>query len=86
MLKVVHVTWKDPCFAQSGWINQTEFEEWLEKDLPPSDSVGILAHENDSFIVLLQSIGDNQVADGIKISRAAIEKIRELGEIPLSLA
>ncbi len=85
MLKVVHVKWKDPCFAHSGWMNQSDFEQWLEDDLPPSDSVGILAHENENFIVLLQSIGENQVADSIKISRSAIEIIKELGEVPLSL-
>lgn len=86
MLKVVHVTWEDPCFAHSGWMNQADFSEWVKARLAPSDSVGILAYECDSFIVLLQSIGENQVADGVKISRSAIREIKELGQIPLSLA
>jgi hypothetical protein len=85
MLKVVHITWEDPCFAQSGWMTQADFEGWLKAGLAPSDSVGILAYETDSFIVLLQSIGSQQVADGIKISRSAIRSIKEIGEIPLSL-
>ncbi len=86
MLKVVHVTWEDPCFAGSGWMTKSDYETWLKDGLAPSDSVGILAHECDSFIVLLQSIGDDQVADGIKISRSAIRSIKELGEIPLTLS
>ena len=66
-------------------MNQADFEAWVKADTARSDSVGILAYECESFIVLLQSIGENQVADGIKISRAAIREIKELSEIPLSL-
>lgn len=86
MLKVVHVTWRDPCFAGTGWMSQTDFEAWVNADVALSDSVGILAYESDSVVVLLQSVGEKQVADGLKISRSAILQIRELGEIPISLA
>lgn len=85
MLKVVHVTWEDPCFAGSGWMAQADFEAWVKADTAQSDSVGILVYETDSFIVLLQSIGSQQVADGLKISRSAIRSIKELASIPLSL-
>jgi hypothetical protein len=85
MLKVVHVTWEDPCFAGSGWMAQADFEAWVKADTVQSDSVGILAYETDAFIVLLQSIGSQQVADAIKISRSAIRNVREIGEIPLTL-
>jgi hypothetical protein len=66
-------------------MSQSDFEAWLKADIQPSDSVGILAYECESYIVLLQSIGENQVADGIKISRSAIREIREIGEMPLTL-
>ncbi len=69
MLKVVHVTWKDPGFAGSGWMDQSDFEAWVKADVADCDSVGILAYESDSFIVLLQSSGEKQVAEGLKISR-----------------
>jgi hypothetical protein len=85
MLKVVHVTWEDPCFAGSGWMTQDDFYAWVKADAARSDSVGILAYETDQFIVLIQSVGENQVADGIKISRGAIRSIKELGDIPLTL-
>ena len=85
MLKVVHVQWEDPCFAGSGWMTQNDFESWANAQVAVSDSVGILAHENESFIVLLQSIGQKQVADALKISRTAIVKITELGEVPITL-
>jgi hypothetical protein len=85
MLKVVHITWEDPCFAMSGWMTQSEFTDWLHAPPAPSDSVGILAYETADYVVLLQSIGDNQVADGIKITRSAIRSIKEIGSVPLSL-
>ncbi len=85
MMKVVHVQWIDPCFAHSGWMTQAEFAEWLRAGVTPSDSVGILAYEGADYIVLLQSVGDNQVADGIKITRSAIRSIKELGTVPVDL-
>lgn len=67
-------------------MSQEDFEAWLSKGTGPSDSVGILAHEDESCVVLLQSVGVNQVADAIKISRSAIRQIREIGEIGISLS
>lgn len=85
MLKVVHVEWEDPCFARSGWMTQSDFSDWIHAPPAPSDSVGILAYESENYIVLLQSIGKNQVADGLKITRSAIRSITELGTVGLSL-
>jgi len=84
-MKIVHIKWEDPCFAASGWMSKDDFLEWLEQKNAESDSVGLLVYENESFIVLLQSVGTNQVADGIKINRSSIREIKEIGEIPLSL-
>ena len=84
-MKVVHIKWKDPAFAQSGWMTKDEFHEWVEKGLAPSDSVGLLAHESDEMIVLLQTVGENQVADAVKISRSAIMELKELGEVDIIL-
>jgi hypothetical protein len=85
MLKVVHVQWEDPCFAGSGWMTQNDFESWIDAGIAQSESVGILAYECAQFIVLIQSIGEKQIADGLKISRSSIRRITELAEIPISL-
>jgi hypothetical protein len=68
MPKVVHVTWRDPCFAGIGWMSQTDFEAWVKADVALSDSVGILAYESESIVVLVQSVGEKQVADEFPIS------------------
>lgn len=84
-MKVVHVQWRDPGFAQSGWMFKSEFETWVKKDMKRSDSVGLLAYETETYIVLVQSVGEDQVADALKISRVVIESIKEIAEIAIKL-
>lgn len=84
-MKVVHVQWEDPGFSQHGWLQCGEFAEWAKSGIPRSDSVGLLAYESDNYIVLVQSVGETQVADGLKINRASIKSIQELGETDITL-
>jgi len=85
MLKVVHVQWEDPCHAESGWIPKADFIRWIQEGATPADTVGILAYESDDFVVVIQSIGDGTVADGVKITRSAIKSIQVLAELPFTL-
>lgn len=82
---MVHVHWEDPGFAQNGWMHKSEFSEWAKSGIPQTDSVGLLAYENDTYVVLIQSVGKNQVADGVKINRASIKSIREIGTVEIDL-
>jgi hypothetical protein len=84
-VKVVHVQWRDPGFAQTGWMFKSEFETWVKKDIARSNSVGLLAYETETYIMLVQSVGEDQVADALKISRAAIESIKEVAELTIKL-
>ena len=85
MLKVVHVQWQDPCHAESGWMPKEDFIRWIKEGATPVDTVGILAYEAKDFIVIIQSIGNRVVADGIKITRSAITNIEVLSKVPLTL-
>jgi hypothetical protein len=84
-LKVVHVIWFDPCHAESGWMPKDDFIAWIKKGPSQADTVGLLVYESDEFIIVLQSIGNGVVADGVKITRSAIKSIKELAELPLTL-
>lgn len=84
-MKVVHVIWVDPCHAESGWMPKQDFIRWIREGETPADTVGVLAYEHDDFIVIVQSVGNGVVADGVKITRSAIKEIRELAEVPLTL-
>lgn len=84
-MKVVHVQWEDPAFAQSGWMQKPEFEEWVKRGIAQSDSVGLLAYETDDYIVLVQSVGRTQIADCVKINRASVKSVREIGHVDIEL-
>lgn len=84
-MKVVHVKWIDPAFASSGWMLKSEFIDFTKRQPTPADSVGLLAFENDEFIIVLQTIGLNQVADAVKIVRSCIKEIRELADVDIEL-
>lgn len=85
MLKIVRVDWFDPCFAKSGWMDKDDFVSFCDSPPNSSTSIGILAKEDKDKIVILQSIGDNCVADAIKINRASIIKMVTIGKINVAL-
>jgi hypothetical protein len=49
------------------------------------DSVSLLAYETPAFLVLLQTIGNNQVSEAVKIIKSAHTNIKELGKVPFTL-
>lgn len=85
MFKVVMVKWEDPCFSSDGWMPTQHFFDWVKEPPPETVSVGVLVHEDDSFIVISQSFGERQIADSVKITRSAIKECREIAQIPLSV-
>lgn len=82
-MKVVHIEWIDPAFAKSGWMLKGEFDEWIKEGINRSDTVGILFFESKEMVVVIQSVGKNQVADCIKITRKAIQKMTVLADIEI---
>jgi len=84
-MKIICIEWQDPCFWTDGWHNQEEFWKWAKQDNALSYTVGFLAYETESYLVLLQSIGETQVADSVKINRSAIKQVKEFGSIGIDL-
>lgn len=85
-MKVVHVQWVDPAYTENEWQQWSEVNDWIKEGAAQCESVGLLIHEDDSLIVLAQSVGEDQIiAGGLKITREAIKKIKELGEIDITL-
>jgi hypothetical protein len=85
MFKVLMIKWEDPCFASDGWMPTQDFLQWIKEPPPQTISVGVLVHENESFIVISQSFGERQIADSIKITKSAIKECTEIAQIPLSI-
>jgi hypothetical protein len=82
MLSIVRVDWIDPCFAKTGWMDKKEFHSFCRSNPSRTTSVGILAYQDKKSITILQSVGENSVADAVKINRASIVKIRKLAQVP----
>ena len=84
-MDIVTIEWLDPAFAGPGWMDKETFEQWIKDGIIPSYSVGYLAVDGDVFIVLVQSVGENQVADAIKITKSAIISMQTIGGSGISL-
>jgi hypothetical protein len=80
-MKIVKVNWADPCFAKSGWMDKDDFRSFCQSQPARSTTIGILAHEDKKSIVILQTIGENTVADAVKISRASILDLKVVSHI-----
>jgi len=85
MFKVVMVKWEDPCFSADGWLPTQDFYEWVKEPPPETITIGVLVHEEKSFIVISQSFGERQIADSVKITRSAIKECKEIAQILLSI-
>jgi hypothetical protein len=84
-MKIVKVDWVDPCFAKSGWMDKNDFKLFCQSKPSRSTTIGILAHRNKKSIVVLQTIGENSVADAVKINCSSITDIKTIGKLEISL-
>jgi hypothetical protein len=84
-MKIVKVEWIDPCFAKSGWMDKDDFRSFCRSNPSRSTTVGILAHQDKKSIVILQTIGENSVADAVKINKASIIKIEAISSLKIKL-
>ncbi len=74
-MKIVRVEWVDSAFAQ-GWM---DIEQAKNHTISHCTSVGILVHQDDEKITIMQSLSDKQDAgDGITIPKCSIKRMRML--------
>lgn len=84
-MKIVHVRWADPAFANNGWKTIQEFNDWVGESSPVSETVGLLTRETKQFVVVSQSVGGRCVAGSIQITRRAILSIRTIGQVKVDV-
>jgi hypothetical protein len=61
------------------------FRSFCHSNPSRSTTVGILAHQDKKAIVILQTIGENSVADAVKINRGSIVKIETISRLKIKL-
>lgn len=75
----MEVFWYDAeCTGNSGWEDPAEMEKWANETPPTMHSVGYLIVDDPNYIVLLDTIGPNEVGTANKIPRGMIRTIRYL--------
>lgn len=79
-MKIVHVKWVDAAHI-SGWRSVRVMKEFIEEDLNPVDSVGMLIHEDDKKVVLIQTNGSNEVMGLFEIPKGCIKSIKKIGKV-----
>jgi hypothetical protein len=84
-MNVVHVKWVDPAFSHNGWMFKSDFQDWIQTGATKADTVGLLAYECEDFIVVLQTVGEDQVADAVKIARPCITDMQVIAEAGIEL-
>lgn len=76
-MKVVHVNWVDAA-SLGGWRSLKAANEFVEGDLNSVDSVGLLMHEDDEKLVLIQTHGKNEVMGLFEIPKGCVKSITTL--------
>jgi hypothetical protein len=84
MIKVIHVQWRDSA-SLTGWKSMAKFWSSAKSDPVIVDSVGMMAYENEDKVVLLQTIGGEEVSGFFEIPRGCIKEIKVIGSLPMTI-
>lgn len=79
-MKVVHVQWVDAA-SLGGWRGKREAEIFIEGELNPVHTVGILVKRTKKKIVLIQTHGINEVLGLFEIPTGCVKSIKTIYRI-----
>ncbi len=73
------VSWFDAeCTNNAGWEDPDTMLEWATAPPPLMYSTGFLIVDDDNYVVLLDTIGPNEVGTANKIPRGMISRVTRL--------
>lgn len=81
-MKAILVKWVDAAHV-GGWRSLKAAQEFIDNELNAVESVGMLMHEDEEKIVLIQTHGQNEVMGLFEIPKGCIKSITwlELSEL-----
>lgn len=79
-MKIVLVKWKDAA-SLGGWRTKKQMKVFIDGDLDPVHSVGMLVHDDEKKVVLIQTHGVNSVIGLFEIPRGCITEMTEIGTV-----
>lgn len=75
-MKIAIVKWADVQISRDshyqGWLTEDEFKDWCNEGVIICKSVGFITYEADEFIVISQTIFENDTSESAKIPRSSI--------------
>lgn len=77
-MKIVHIKWRDAA-SLGNWRSIKAVKEFIQGELDKVETVGMLVHEDESKITLIQTAGVNAVIGLFEIPKGCITEIREIG-------
>lgn len=76
---MVYIKWVDAiCIGSSGWNDPSELDDWAYADPPIMHTMGYLIHSTDDYVVVVDSIGPNEVGCANKIPTAMVQEMYTL--------
>jgi hypothetical protein len=79
-IAIVKVHWVDAHSHGIGWLDEDEFNQWLDEP-GIMVSVGLLLHRGKKWIALSMSVGLDAVSDCLKIPIGMVKKVERLGTV-----
>lgn len=83
-MKIIHVQWQDAA-SLGGWRSKKAVKTFIQSELDKVDTVGMLVHEDETKITLIQTAGVNSVIGLFEIPKGCITHMREIGFVEAEL-
>lgn len=79
-LDIVAVKWFDS-IHKAGWLFDEDLSEFIKEGQPIFITIGILVHQSDEFLVVVQSVGNGQFDAAMKIPVKSIRSCIPIGDV-----
>ena len=77
-LPLVIVHWIDPECSGTGWQDKDDFYKWCDDPLKTVQTVGWLVRDGEDRIVVLSTMGSDEMGEAHKIPKSLVVKIEKL--------
>ena len=77
-LSLVMVHWIDAECSSDGWQHKEDFDKWADEPLRSVQTVGWLMRDTDDRVVVMSSMGGDDMGEAHKIPKSWVIKIEKL--------
>lgn len=74
---LVIVVWKD-AESINEWTSIDDFKRWIDEEPEVVNSVGWLVRNDDAWVIIVATVGDDEVGEAMKIPKRWVQDIRTI--------